>query len=322
MRKGLIFSEQVEDLRQRLEALFRRASARQRAPIMDAWEELSAVLEDLGEIGETLRRRNEELAVSCESLEAERQRYQQLFDLAPEGYLVTDPEGVIQEANRAVASLLHVRQRSLAGKQLADFIAPEERSTFDARLAQLRDRKVDKVPYWVLRMRAHDGAPFWVAVSVACASGAPGESISLRWQFRDVTQRKWEEEALQESEERYRTIVDSTQDGLTIIEDGRTVYVNDRACEIYGYSRDEYVRMTSLDFAAPEEKDRLRRIVEEIRRTNAMPQALEYWIVRKDGGDHRRHRSQARGGGVETAGGTTRSTERHRRQDRLGARSG
>ena len=283
MREGLAFSEQVEDLRQRLEALLRRADTRQRAPILATWEELSAVLEDLGASGEKLRRQNEEMAAVCETLEAERRQYQQLFDLAPDGYAVTDAEGAFQETNRALASLLHVRQRSLVGRQLADFIAPEERDAFDARLAQLRDRKVDKVSYWVLRMRAHDGAPFWAEVSVAGVSGSPDEPVCLRWLLRDITQRKWAEEALQESEERHRTIVDSTQDGLTIIEDGRTVYVNDRACEIYGYSKDEYVRMTSLDFAASEEKKRLQRIVDEIRQTGTMPQELECWIVRKDG---------------------------------------
>ncbi len=283
MREGLAFDEQVEDIRQRLEALLSRADTRQRAPIVAAWEELSAVLEDLGIAGEKLRQRNEELAAACESLEAECQRYRQLFDLAPDGYVVTDAEGVIQEANRAIASLLHVRQRSLKDRQLADFVAPEERDVFDARLAQLRYGQVDKVPYWVLLMKAHDGAPFWAAISVTGVSGSPDEPVSLRWLLRDITQRKWAEEALQKSEERYRTIVDSTQDGLTIIEDGRTVYVNDRACEIYGYSRDEYVRMTSLDFAAPEEKKRLQRIVEEIRQTDVLPQELECWIVRKDG---------------------------------------
>jgi PAS domain S-box-containing protein len=286
MREGQIFEEQIEAIRQRLDELIRRPdgrSARQKAAAVTAWEELSAALEDVGAIGEELRRQNEEMAATCSALEAGRQHYQQLFDLAPDGYAVTDGEGVIQEANRALASLLHARQASLVGERLADFVAPEEREAFDTRLAQLRDRKVDKVPYWALRMRAHDGAPFWATISFAGISPSPGEGVSLRWLLRDATQRKWAEEALQESEERYRTIVDSTQDGLTIIEDGRPVYVNDRACEIYGYSKDEYLRMTSLDFAAPEERPRLKRIVEEIRQTGLMPKEVECWIVRKDG---------------------------------------
>ena len=286
MREGQAFDEQVEAVRQRLDELIRLPdgrSARQRSEALTTWEELSAALQDLGAIGEELRHQNEEMAATCSSLEAERQRYHQLFDSAPDGYAVTDGEGVVREANRAMASLLHMRQESLLGRQMADFVASEERDAFDARLAQLRDGGVDKVPYWMLPMRAHEGVPFWAAVSVASVPGTLDEPVGLRWQLRDVTQRKWAEEALQESEERYRTIVDSTQDGLTIIEDGRTVYVNDRACEIYGYPREEYVRMTSLDFAALEEIPRLEQIVKEIRQSGVLPKELECWIIRRDG---------------------------------------
>ncbi|MFN2270732.1 MAG: PAS domain S-box protein, partial [Anaerolineae bacterium] len=286
MREGQTFDEQVEAVRQRLDELIRLPdgrSARQRAEAVTSWEELSAALQDLGAIGEELRRQNEEMATTCSGLEAERQHYHQLFDLAPDGYAVTGGEGTVREANRAMASLLHMRQGSLLGRQMADFVASEERDAFDARLAQLRDGRVDKIAYWVLPMRAHDGVPFWAAVSVVAVPSTLEEPVSLRWLLRDVTQRKWAEEALQESEERYRTIVDSTQDGLTIIEDGRTVYVNDRACEIYGYPREEYVRMTSLDFAAPEEIPRLEQIVKEIRQAGTVPKELECWIIRKDG---------------------------------------
>jgi PAS domain S-box-containing protein len=286
MREGQAFDEQIEAVRQRLDELIRLPngrSTRQRPEALTTWEELSAALQDLGAIGEELRQQNEEMADTCSSLEAERHHYYQLIDLAPDGYAVTDGDGVVQEANRAMASLLHIRQGSLPDKQMADFVAPEEHSAFDARLAQLRDGRVDKIAYWVLPMRAHDGVPFWAAISVAAVVGAPGEPVSLRWLLRDVTQRKWAEEALQESEERYRTIVDSTQDGLTIIEDGRTVYVNDRACEIYGYPKEEYMRMTSLDFAASEEIPRLEQIVKEIRQAGTLPKELECWIIRKDG---------------------------------------
>ncbi|CAA9401470.1 hypothetical protein AVDCRST_MAG94-5938, partial [uncultured Leptolyngbya sp.] len=51
-------------------------------------------------------------------MEAERQRYQELFEFAPDGYLVTDAQGKIQEANLAAARLLNIEQRFLVGKPL------------------------------------------------------------------------------------------------------------------------------------------------------------------------------------------------------------
>jgi PAS domain-containing protein len=67
-------------------------------------------LEELQVSGEELRVQNEELAAARQTVETERQRYQELFDFAPDGYLVTNAEGVIQEANRAAAGLLRVSQ--------------------------------------------------------------------------------------------------------------------------------------------------------------------------------------------------------------------
>ena len=52
-------------------------------------------------------------------LEEERQRYQELFEFAPDGYLVTDALGVIREANRAASELLGIRAEFLRGKPLS-----------------------------------------------------------------------------------------------------------------------------------------------------------------------------------------------------------
>jgi PAS domain-containing protein len=76
------------------------------------WEELQASLEELQIAEEELQQQQEELAASRYLVEAERQRYQELFNFAPDGYLVTDAHGVIQEANRAAAVLLQRRLRA------------------------------------------------------------------------------------------------------------------------------------------------------------------------------------------------------------------
>lgn len=78
-------------------------------------------------------------------------------------------------------------------------------------------------------------------------------------------------------------MADSIPDGLAIIEDGVTVYVNDRACEIVGYPRDELLRMQGTDLAAPEERERLRAILEEVRLGHIYPHEIIFWIQRKDG---------------------------------------
>ena len=74
-----------------------------------------------------------------------RQRYQELFDFAPDGYLLTDPAGVIQQANRAAVALLNAPSALLVNKPLIVFVAPTERKAFRAQLIHLlQARRVEE----------------------------------------------------------------------------------------------------------------------------------------------------------------------------------
>lgn len=99
----------------------------------------------------------------------------------------------------------------------------------------------------------------------------------------DISSRIIMEEALRESEERFRRIVENIQSGITIIEGGKIVYLNDKASEIFGYPREELLDMDSFSLAAPDERNRLKQIMDESINKNTFPRELEFWIVRKDG---------------------------------------
>jgi PAS domain-containing protein len=93
---------------------------------------------------EELRSQNEELFVTLQELadardtiEAERQRYRDLFDFAPDAYLVTDINGKISEANRAAGGLLGMEDQHLAGRLLVTFFKGEDRKIFRARMAEM-----------------------------------------------------------------------------------------------------------------------------------------------------------------------------------------
>ena len=89
--------------------------------------------------------------------------------------------------------------------------------------------------------------------------------------------------ALQEANERLRLLIESVQGGLTIIEGSRAVYVSNQLCQILGYSREELARMSELDFAAPEERERLELTFQEAQLMGVTLEELEFWAVRKDG---------------------------------------
>jgi len=120
------------------------------------------------------------------------------------------------------------------------------------------------------------------------------------WELIENSERKRADEVLRESENRYRSIADNIQDGLTITGNGKVTYVNDRACEIIGYPRDELVKLTGIDMAAPEERERLQQILEEVVQKGHNPKDQEFWIIRKDGSRrciHNRYSFIHNGGG-------------------------
>jgi len=155
-------------------------------------EELQAALEELRVADEEIRQQNEELILTRAAAEAERQRYQELFEFAPDGYLVTDSVGVIQEANRAAASLLGILQRHLIGKPLIVFIPDEGRPAFRSQLNRLQNQIV--LQEWEVVMRSRSGKNFDAAITVTPALSVDSQQPSLRWMLRDITTRKQAEE--------------------------------------------------------------------------------------------------------------------------------
>ena len=131
------FLEQIASARARVASLHRDAgepAIHKNGLLPELFTELNISLEELRVSEEELRQQNEMLGETRLAVEEERQRYQDLFDFAPDGYLVTDADGKILEANRAAGLLLGVLPRHLANKPLAVYVAPESRPAFRAAL--------------------------------------------------------------------------------------------------------------------------------------------------------------------------------------------
>jgi PAS domain S-box-containing protein len=151
-------------------------------------EELHTVLEELRVADEELRQQNEELVSAHLQLEMERQRYQDLFELAPDPYISTDLLGVLTEANQSAARLFRTVQRSMQGRPLASYIALNDRSRFRALLSpRERGSRRDTVS---LKLQPRQGDPIDAEVTYSTAHDFRGDPIGFRWIIRDVTERE------------------------------------------------------------------------------------------------------------------------------------
>ena len=161
----------------------------------EAFEELCTALEKL-QVAEEELKVQEELASARTRVEAERQRYRDFFESAPDAYLVSDVAGTIREANCAAAGLFNVERKFLIGKPLINYILHAERQAFRSKLNQLCKKNLRQE--WELRVCPCQGAAFDAALSLSTVHDAEGKLVALRWLLRDITLRKQTEAALQE----------------------------------------------------------------------------------------------------------------------------
>ena len=102
------------------------------------------------------------------------------------------------------------------------------------------------------RIRDRYGKIHWVFEAAVELRDENGGSYGSIGTYQDITERKRSEQALRESEEHYRTIFEGVQDAIFVESpDGKILMVNDRACEIFGYSQTEFLTKTVADIVAP-----------------------------------------------------------------------
>jgi len=134
------------------------------------------------------------MVTSRQTLEEERRRYQELFDFAPDGYLVTDTEGIILDANNAATNLFSVSRSLLVGKPLAIFVRNGEHLAFRTRLAEMKKGIVDQNEQWELNMHSGKRTTVPVSITVGKVIASRGGTAELRWLLRDITKHKHQEE--------------------------------------------------------------------------------------------------------------------------------
>ncbi|MEH1971353.1 MAG: EAL domain-containing protein [Nostoc sp.] len=181
------FSQQIEKLCSQIERLLQCDGTKpnlQQEIIIEAFEELNTAMEEL-------LAASEELEVTRAAVEKERQRYQDLFEFAPDGYLVTNTIGTIQEANHAAATLLGVSQKYLVGKPLIIFIAQQDRQSFSFQMNNLQ-----QLLNWEINLQPRRGKPFPASVKASAVYDLEEKQIGWRWLLCNISERKQAEEML------------------------------------------------------------------------------------------------------------------------------
>lgn len=140
MSRISLLNRHVETVCNRLFDLYQSASTSS-ALLPDllpiALKELGIVCEELQVALKELNQQTKKIADAQVEIQAERHRYQRLFELSPDGYLLLSDAGIIQEVNRATANLFNTPQTFLVGKSLLSLIAAKDRALLQTKLSEL-----------------------------------------------------------------------------------------------------------------------------------------------------------------------------------------
>jgi len=209
-----------------------------------------------------------------EALHESETKFRRLTEAAFGGIAVTE-KGKFIDVSDQFAELFGCKRSELLGTYAADLIAPNARSEAMEKMKSGYDR-----PYESLCLRK-DGSTFPVEV---CGKNYYSQGKELRvTAIRDITERKLTEETLRESEEKYKTVTESSLTGIFIHQDDRFIFVNDRFAEMHGYKTEELLGKDHLALIHPDERETLRDIAAKRLKGKIGPQRYEVRRLRKNG---------------------------------------
>ena len=218
-----------------------------------------------------------------EALRQSEEKYRTVLESIEEGYYEVDLVGNFTFFNDPMCRLLGYSKDELMGMNNRQYTDQENANRlFQAFNQVYRTREPGRGFDWEIIKK--DGTQRIVEASFSLRKDSSGEPIGFRGIVRDITKRKRAEEALRRSEERYRTIIESIQDGY--FEDdlaGDFTFVNDVICRHLGYTKEELIGMNYRKYASEENSKKLYRHFNGLYRTGQPIKPFEVEYVRRDG---------------------------------------
>ena len=211
---------------------------------------------------------------------------QKTFDSMTAAVFILDarlPTPTVVECNQAACAVFGYGREEMLGKT-TEFLHVSDETLREFRALLYSAVEEGRLPFHLaeFHMKRKNGTIFPSEHTVSQLTNIKGERTAWVSIVRDITEHKRAEEALRESEARYRTLFDSTNDAIFIHDMGcKFLEVNKVFCELLGYSREELLQMTPADVSSPEYASQVVPRLAELRQVGHA--FFESAYVRRDG---------------------------------------
>jgi PAS domain S-box-containing protein len=221
-----------------------------------------------------------ELKDASEKLRISENLYRTIFRTTGTATAILDESGTIILANGEVEPLTGFPPRELEGRvHWSAFIPPDELPRLSEFFRLLHEDPASSTQHYEARLVDRWGAAKHGIFSVALIPGSRNSVISIV----DITGLKRTEDALKESEEKYRTLVERANDVIVVIQEGMVRFCNTRAAEMWGGTPGDIVGRPFADYVAPEEITRIQEMNLKRIAGGSVPQIYDTILLRKDG---------------------------------------
>jgi PAS domain S-box-containing protein len=217
-----------------------------------------------------------------EALHESEAKYRKIFESLTDVYYRTDREGMVIEISPSVHTKAGWDPEDVIGHPVTDFYTdPSARETFTTSL-----KEAGAVNDYELQLLAKDGRVIDVSVSAHIVLDENGDPVGVEGVLRDITKRKRMEVALRESEEKFRTMVEHSIQGIFIIQDFKIIYANDALARIIGYSLAELLSLSPQKIQGivhPDDQDTVWGRMADRLAGKKVPTRYEFRAIKKDG---------------------------------------
>jgi len=216
-----------------------------------------------------------------EELKDSEERFRALFELAPDAYYIHDAKGNIIDGNKAAEKLVGQKREDLIGKNVLN-IGTMPKSQIPKAIALFAKNALGfgtgPDEFTVIRK---DGSKVEVE-DLTVPIKIKGKTLILAVE-RDITKRKETMQALYESEEKYRNLIERANDGIVVICDGIIQYANQRVAEMWKGKIDEIIGSPVRNFIHPDELPKAAERYKKRIAGETSPPIYKTVLKRKDG---------------------------------------
>ncbi len=233
-----------------------RGNLKARSGLRHSESELGQLAAAFDEMAQALEDEEKERELAEQNLKLSEEKYRDIFENAIEGIYRTSPEGRFLTANPAACTILGYDSSQELVDTVTDIRSQIYADPADRDEALRLMNEQGFIRNFETRFRRKDGNVLWVSLTARPVYDEKGNLLHIEGTSQDISDRKQAEDALRESDERYRVLVETSNEGIWVMDgDHVTTYVNQAMADMLGHTPSEMTGKKVEDFFFPEDME-------------------------------------------------------------------